>query len=107
MALIDLAMSPEEAKEQTTDIGENEKYSYGLRIHLDDDALAKLGLTTSPEIGSKMMITCAVEVCSKSMYQDQSGEAESSLDLQITAMEIGQSQSSGNAATLLYGGGDE
>lgn len=99
-----MAMSAEEAKEQSGEMADDlPKYSYGLRIHLDDDNLAKLGLTQSPDVGSKLMITCQVEVCSKSSYQDISGEAESSLDLQITAMEIGKQSVSSDPATMLYG----
>lgn len=104
MTMVNMAMSAEEAKEQG-EVTLDSKYSYGLRIHLDDDALAKLGLTTMPAVGSKLTITCAVEVCSMSSYQDQGGEAESSLDLQITDMEVGEgkdAQTDTQAASMLY-----
>lgn len=104
MTMVNMAMSAEESKEQGDDLSAS-KYSYGLRIHLDDDALAKLGLTTMPAVGSKLTITCAVDVCSMSSYQDQDGESESSLDLQITDMEVGagsDAKTDAQSASILY-----
>lgn len=107
MAMVDMTMSAEEAKEQTApDTSDAPKYPWGLRISLDDDSIEKLGLTTLPAVGSKMTMTCAVEVCSTGAYQDQSGESETSMSLQITAMELApaqDAQTQTSAATALYG----
>jgi hypothetical protein len=102
--MIDMKMTAEEAKEQSTSCDvERNPYPYGLRINLDDDALKKLGITTLPAVGSKLNFSAVAEVCSTSAYQDNGGEAETSISLQITGMEVTSAgKSSDDAATLLY-----
>ncbi|MDR8093064.1 hypothetical protein KPB05_37035, partial [Burkholderia gladioli] len=68
-------------------------YPYGLSICLDDDALAKLGITSLPDVGTPFTLTARVEVCSTSQYQNQDG-ADRILSLQITDMELGPPPSS-------------
>lgn len=110
MALVDMEMSAEEAREEygtaPTSDGDLPKYPYGLSISLDDESLAKLGITALPTVGTAMTLTARVEVCSTSQYQDRKGESESSLSLQITAMELSPASESAStdAASLLYGG---
>ena len=105
MAQIDMTQSKEEAKEYGDSLmeGDAPKYPYGLKITLNDESLAKLNLTQLPAIGTKLQISATAEVCSTSAYQDQSGEAETSMSLQITAMELGGTQQSNDLASKLYG----
>ena len=108
MAMVNMKMSAEEAKEQTEPTAADApQYPWGLKLNLDDDALEKLGLTTMPAVGTKMQLAATVEVCSTSSYSDQKGEAESSVSLQITAMELGAAQQSSDAASMLYGGDND
>lgn len=102
--MIDLTISEEESKEQSGVEVDAPKYPYGLKITLDDGILEKLGITSLPTVGTKMNFTAVAEVCSTSSYQEQSGEAETQLTLQITGMELNGSQASSDSqATLLYG----
>ncbi len=105
MAQIDMTMSKEEAKEQMEPTASDApKYPWGLSISLDDDSLKKLGITALPAVGTKMTLNATVEVCSTSQYSDQEGEAEVSMSLQITAMELGAGQTGpSDAASMLYG----
>jgi hypothetical protein len=103
--MIDMKSSPEEMAEQAT-IGEAEQnpYPYGLQIRLNDDDLAKLGITSLPAVGSKISFSAMANVCSTSAYSDKEGEAETSMSLQITGMEITSAgQSTNDAAGALYG----
>jgi hypothetical protein len=106
MALVDVAYSAEEAKRETT-LGEEAeeggpKYPWGLSISLDDETLAKLGITQMPDIGTAMTLTARVEVCSTSQYANQKS-TDKSVSLQITAMELsGAAESSPSTASLLY-----
>lgn len=112
MALVNMQMSAEEAREEydiaPADDGDLPKYPYGLTLSLDDDALAKLGITSLPSVGTKMTLTARVEVCSTSQYQDRKGESEASLSLQITDMQLSGANESApqSTASLLYSGGD-
>lgn len=106
MALVSMKMSPEEAKEYgAIDMGEAPQYPYGLSIDLDDDALEKLGITALPKVGSEMMITAKCVVKSVSSNQMQGGDAESRVCLQITDMDVGQTENAqnDNRASKLYG----
>jgi hypothetical protein len=113
MALVDMQMSADEArKEYGTCAPEGSgsdddlpKYPYGLTINLDDETLAKLGITSLPDVGVAMTLTARVEVCSTSQYQNRDGKKDVSLSLQITAMELsGAAESSPSTASLLYPG---
>ena len=102
--MVNMKMSPEEAKEESG-ISEVDAplYPYGLMIRLNDESLEKVGLTELPKVGTKIQITAMCEVVSTSSRQDQSGEDESSVELQITDMELGAAQSSNTMASILYG----
>lgn len=108
MAQVDMTMSREEAKEQMEPTAmDAPQYPWGLKITLDDDALKKLGLTQLPAVGAKLQLSATVEVCSTSAYSTQEGEAETSVSLQITAMELSGGQQSSSAASMLYGGDND
>lgn len=104
MAQIDMATGAEEASESTET--EDSQYPWGLRLTLDDDALAKLGITAMPSAGTKMKLSATVLVCSVASYSDKAGEPENTVSLQITAMELSGANSASDAATLLYGDND-
>lgn len=119
MALVDMAMSPEEAAEEegccapaTTSGADPDapKYPYGLSLSLNEESLGKLGLTQMPAVGTKVRITAECTVTGTSAYQTQGGESEENVSLQITAMEMGETQGDdqpeyGNIAKALYGTG--
>lgn len=110
MALVDMTLSKEEAKEESGLMSADydmPRYPYGLCLCLDDDSLKKLGITSLPAIGTEMMITAKVKVTSVRSRETQTenqSDSESSVDMQITAMEIGANQEARSAATVLYGG---
>lgn len=103
MALIDMKLTPEEAKESNCCVAPEDggpAYPWGLTIYLDDETLAKLGITQLPDVGSKLTLNATVEVTGNSQRQTQEGKTVN-MDLQITAMELVGAQPS--AATVLYG----
>lgn len=104
--MISMKLTASEAKSETM-LGYADddlpKYPYGLSICLDDDALAKLGITDLPAVGSVMQLTALVEVCSVSQYENQTGK-DNSLNLQITDMELAAGNGEPKAlANRLYG----
>lgn len=105
MSLVSMKMSAEESKEYGALEYEAPQYPYGLSIDLDDDALEKLGITALPKVGAEMMVTAKCVVKSVSSNQMQGGDAESRVCLQITDMEIGQTENAQNndRASKLYG----
>lgn len=105
MSLVNMKMSAEESKEYSGAEMESPEYPYGLTIDLDDDSLAKLGITSLPKVGSEMMITAKCVVKGVSSNQYQGSDEESRVCLQITDMEIGQTDNAQNndRAAKLYG----
>lgn len=107
--MTNLAMTKEEAKKEygyePSDTDNLPKYPYGLSIHLDDDTLAKLGLTDLPKVGSNLVAQITVTVTGTSQRATQSGKEGETLrtcvDLQITDMDIASPAKS--AAEVLYG----
>ena len=99
--MVNMKMSTEEAKEQSSpSADEGPRYPWGLQIHLDDDALSKLGTGDSLNVGDEVTITAKALVTSKSGYQTMVGDAETSVDLQITDMEVVAGSSSKTTKTL-------
>lgn len=89
MALINMKLSKEEAREYTSaDVSDAPKYSYGLAIDLDDDAIDKLGVEDL-EVGDVVNVQAKAKVTSKSGRENLLGDSENSLCLQITDMEVG------------------
>lgn len=108
MSLVSMKMTAEEAKEYggpvTADY-QGPEYPYGLSIDLDDGSLEKLGITALPKVGSEMMITAKCVVKSVSANQMQGGDQETRVCLQITDMDVGQTENAQNndRASKLYG----
>lgn len=101
--MINMKTSKEEAQEQMQPTAADApEYPYGLTICLDEESMAKLGITELPKVGTQMQITALVTVCSTSQYSTQGGEDESNLSLQITDMEISGTPRKDTTA-VLYG----
>lgn len=100
--MVNMKMSAEEAKEQCGPCSPDDqpRYPYGLAINLDDDALTKLGIGDSLEVGDEVTITAKATVTSKSGYQTMVGDAESSMGLQITDMDVAASGSTKTTKAL-------
>lgn len=108
MAMVNMKMSREERKEALgAEVAMDQpEYPYGLCIDLDDDALAKLGITDLPKVGATIVFKAQAKVKSVSSNQYEGSEPESRMSLQITDMEIGESMTdrTNSAASMLYGG---
>lgn len=89
-------------------------YPYGLCLHLDEDTLAKLGVTSLPKAGVEVMLRAKALVTSTNVRNEaaepgeaetaetETAETERSVELQITDMEF--AGSARDAAGTLYGG---
>jgi hypothetical protein len=106
MTMTNMKLSPDEAKDAAdsccaTGEGDGPAYPYGLSINLDDKVLTKLGITTPPTVGTKLILHAMVEVTSNSQYENQSGK-EANVNLQITDMDLEQAMRK-DPAQVLYG----
>lgn len=93
MPLKDMSLTAEEAKEQdccapSSSAKDGPKYPWGLRIDLDDGSLGKLGLGLMP-VGTEVTIMATARVVSVSSNEREGSEPETSMGLQIVAMDTG------------------
>lgn len=99
--MVNMKQSKEEAKEDMQPTAADApEYPYGLTISIDEEAMAKLGITDLPKVGTKMQLSAVVVVCGTSQYSTQGGEDESNLSLQITDMEL--NTGSGDVAKRMF-----
>lgn len=92
MNLVNMKRDPKvvaaENKEPSVVGGESE-YPYGLSINLDEEGLAKLGISGLPAVGKKLMLHANVVVSSASEHKEPDGDARKNCTLQITDMALG------------------
>lgn len=101
--MVDMKMSPEEAKEYATGEIKPEDapaYPYGLCLYLCDETLQKLGFDEPPKVGQELMLKAKVVVTSTGVTQQQDGDKEARAELQITDMEL---SGGSDPAQVLYG----
>jgi len=91
MKLCDMAR-PKQTVKETAPTTENiepyyEKYPYGLRINLNQDDLAKLGIDISSyKVDEDMSLQCEATVIGIRQNQTSDGNEDCSMELQITKM---------------------
>lgn len=108
MNLVSMKFTPAEAKAEANEgtalaaPEDQPAYPCGLSIYLDDEVLAKLGMTVLPDVGAPLTLMARVEVRSKSQYENQKG-TDTSLSLQITDMALApETQSPEQRAAKFY-----
>jgi len=104
MALVNMKQQPKREEMPGAIEADEPRYPYGLCISLGKEELEKLGITALPKVGSEMMITAKAIVKSTSAYDTQGEGQDMRVELQITDMGIGQTESAvnDNRASMLY-----
>lgn len=115
MKLASMKLDPAELKKKTepaeTLVSDRPIYPWGLQVRLDEDALAKLGITTLPKVDGEMMLLAKVKVVSVSSNEHSSDGAKGkhkhrSVELQICEMGLGDVPADKkDTAAELYGEG--
>lgn len=102
MDLIDMKTKSEAQRSTLVAPEMREEYPYGLRLTLDNDTLAKLGMSELPAIDSefKLMALCCVVSVHQSERSD--GEPHRSVELQIEQMALAPAAEEDDAEEGMY-----
>jgi len=100
MKMVSMEKSKETMKDCAPVSCEHDKYPYGLRVHLDNECLEKLGIKELPKVGEKFMIEAVAMVCDVHGSQRDDGKVNKSMSLQICEMSCSQDKKS--ASEKLY-----
>lgn len=92
MKLVSLKIKPSEQQKDSPACApcdmEKPKYPWGTTLHLDEKALAKLGIKEMPAVGTEIPISAVAKVTGTSEREYESGKHQT-LDLQLTDMAFG------------------
>lgn len=87
--MIDMKQKPSSPVSMLGDVAEDGAYPYGLRIHLDNESLKRLGIGEGnlPQVGQRFAIKGLAEV---TVVRKEDGQMEQGycLDLQIQQFEL-------------------
>lgn len=93
MALVEMKRSKADRKktaEQTVG-GGGEDYPYGLRVNLDHESLAKLGIDKMPSVGDKLHLHAHAHVVSAEERSTEGGKKHRHVGLELRKMQVGES----------------
>lgn len=101
-----MMLSEKDLKEEMIEEGsimEKTRYPYGLCIHIDDEMFSRLEVKEIPKVGDEFMILAKAVV--KGVRKELNSEiSDTSMDLQITDMDLKKEKKEKDTATELYGG---
>lgn len=88
MPLVDLKRKAEAEAEAAPRQSVEAEYPYGLRLVLDEETLAALGITSLPTVGTEYTIVAKASVVEVMDRTSANGERHRSMDLQIEKMQL-------------------
>jgi len=82
------AQAEEESKEEGMQGGEYNQLWAVSPLYLNDEALMALGITEPLKVGTMVALNCVAKVVSTEQREDQQGESENCMSIQITDMDV-------------------
>jgi len=79
-------------------------YPWGLKVHIDDDTMRKLGIDALPEVGAEFMLKAKCFVCSVSYNDSENSKEHMSMSLQITDMALDKEKKATKAGEEVFYG---
>ena len=93
----------EKKEDSVTSVVDKPDYPYGLRINLEPEMAARVGLGMETKVGSKMMMMAIVEVTSINKEASEDAGEGFSVGLQITDMEVKAKKEEVDHSKVLFG----
>jgi ABC-type molybdate transport system ATPase subunit len=83
-----MELTPEQSKEEGAELSEYRPRWAVSPLYLGDEALKALGITEPLKPGSMVMIMAQAKVVSAELREDQQGESENCMSVQIVEMTL-------------------
>lgn len=88
MKMVDMKLSKTEKKDtMPCSVDNAPNYPYGCRLSLDSAALEKLGITSLPKVGAKLMIEALGVVTSVSQHESKDNDSRH-VEIQLQEMSV-------------------
>ncbi len=84
-----MELTPAQVKEEGADTAQPYQSRWAISpLYLDDEALQALGITEPLPPGTMVALNCVAKVVSAEQREDQQGESENCMSIQITDMDL-------------------
>lgn len=83
-----MELTDEQAKEEGREMAEYRPRWAVSTLYLGDEALAALGIKEPLKPGTMVALNCVAKVVSAELREDQKGESENCMSVQITDMDL-------------------
>lgn len=94
----------EKRENSVLSVADQPSYPHGLKLYLDPDTIAKLGISEAPEVGAKMGIMGIAEVVAVNKVEGRGDDDKFTIELQIQDLDVKGKSKEEKASNMLYGG---
>lgn len=99
-----LITSGEKRENSVMSLEDKPSYPYGLKIHLDEETVKKLGISEAPEVGKKVQLMAIGEVVSVEKQEGRGDDHSFSMSVQLQDVDLQPSSRDQEVSNTLYGG---
>jgi hypothetical protein len=89
--MADMKMTKSEKKDTIPSVADTPNYPYGLCLRLDNASLEKLGITTLPKVGAKVMVTGMGVITSVSSHESKSNDSRN-VEIQLQELAVDRAE---------------
>lgn len=86
--MANMELTPAQSEEEGKEINEYRPRWAVSTLYLGDEALTALGITEPLKPGTMVALNCVAKVVSAELREDQQGESENCMSIQITDMDL-------------------
>lgn len=99
-----LKTSGEKRENSIMSVEDKPDYPHGLKIHLDEETVRKLGIPVAPDVGKKVQVMAIGEIVSVSKEEGRGDDHSFSMSIQLQDVDVQPQTIQERGAGVLYGG---
>ena len=97
-------MRKAERESSVFSVEDKPSYPHGIRLELDEETVAKLGLTDVPEVGDMMNVIGRAEVITVRKEEGRGDDHSFSITLQLQELDVSAESKEKMVSNVLYSG---